>query len=109
MITIGKIPQKVKTFFKPTKNNVSAHVYSYYCNLVIALCVSHSSTIDKLVKLLRGSTHRTNHGEFLWRSEFSEMAKTRAGNYIADEVMRHGEGALGHFWESIEECFQEEE
>lgn len=73
MITIGKIPQKVKTFFKPTKNNVSAHVYCYYCNLVIAICISHGSTINRLVKLLRNSTHRTNHGEFLWRSEFGEM------------------------------------
>jgi len=74
MITIGKIPQKVKTFFKPTKNNFSAHVYSYYCNLVIAICISHGSTIQRLVNLLRGSTHRTNHGEFLWRSRFDEMA-----------------------------------
>jgi len=74
MITIGKIPQKVKTFFKPTKNNLSAHVYSYYCHLVIAICISHGSTIQRLVNLLRGSTHRTNHGEFLWRSRFDEMA-----------------------------------
>lgn len=74
MITIGKIPQKVKTFFKPTKNNVSAHVYSYYCNLVLAICISHGSTIGRLVKLLRNATHRTNHGEFLWRSQFGEMA-----------------------------------
>ena len=66
MITIGKIPQKVKTFFKPAKNNVSAHVYSYYRNLVLA--------IGRLVKLLRNSTHRTNHDEFLWRSQFGEMA-----------------------------------
>ncbi len=78
MITIGKIPQKVKTFFKPTQNKVSAHVYSYYCSLVVAICISHGSTIDKLVKLLRGSTHRTNHGEFLWRSQFDEMAVVAA-------------------------------
>jgi len=77
MITIGKIPQKVKTFFQPVKNNVSAHVYSYYCNLVIAICISHGSTIERLVKLLRNSPHRTNHGEFLWRSEFGEMAVVR--------------------------------
>ena len=77
MITIGKIPQKVKSFFKPTKKNVSAHVYSYYCNLVIAICISHGSTIQRLVKLLRNSPHRTNHGEFLWRSQFDEMAVVR--------------------------------
>jgi hypothetical protein len=74
MITIGKIPQKVNTFFKPIKNNVSAHVYSYYCSLVLAICIGHGSTIQRLVRMLRNSTHRTNHGEFLWRSSFDEMA-----------------------------------
>ena len=84
MITIGKIPPKVKTFFKPTQNTVSAHVYSYYCNLVIAICISHGSTIQKLVRLLRDTTHRTNHGEFLWRSEFDEMAvvQNQAGGLL---------------------------
>ena len=74
MITIGKIPQKVKAFFQPNKNRVSAHVYSYYCNLVLAICLSHRSTIGRLVTLLRNATHRTNHGEFLWRSEFDARA-----------------------------------
>ncbi len=74
MITIGKIPKKVQTFFKPTRNALSAHVYTCYCNLVMATCISHGSTIQRLVNLLRNSTHRTNHGEFLWRSEFDEMA-----------------------------------
>ena len=74
MITIGKIPQKVQSFFKPTRNALSAHVYTYYCNLVVAICLSHASTIQRLVNLLRNSTHRTNHGEFLWRSDFDEMA-----------------------------------
>lgn len=74
MITIGKIPKKVQTFFKPTRNALSAHVYTYYCSLVMAICISHGSTIQRLVNLLRNSTHRTNHGEFLWRGEFDEMA-----------------------------------
>jgi hypothetical protein len=74
MITIGKIPRKVKLFFKPIQTTVSAHVYSYYCSLVVALCVSRGSTIERLVGLLRGSPHRTNHGEFLWRSHFDETA-----------------------------------
>jgi len=73
MITIGKIPQKVKTFFKPIQHNLSAHIYTYYCNFVMAICVSHRSTIQRLVAFLRDSPHRTNHGEFLWRSEFDEM------------------------------------
>ena len=74
MITIGKIPQKVHSFFKPTRNALSAHVYNYYCSLVVAICISHGSTIQRLVNLLRDSTHRTNHGEFLWRSNFDELA-----------------------------------
>jgi SRSO17 transposase len=74
MITVGKIPQKVKPFFKPIKNHVSTHVYNYYVSLVVAMCISHKATLERLVKRLRNTTHRTNHGEFLWRSEFDEMA-----------------------------------
>ena len=74
MITIGKIPQKVKLFFKPIQSHVSAHVYAYYCRLVLAICISHGSTLERLVNLLRSSPHRTNHGEFLWRSAFDERA-----------------------------------
>jgi len=74
MITVGKIPQKVKPFFKPIKKHVSAHVYSYYTSMVMAMCISHKATLERLVKRLRNTTHRTNHGEFLWRSEFDEMA-----------------------------------
>jgi SRSO17 transposase len=74
MITIGTIPQKVQRFFRPVKRQVSQHVYSYFWSMVLAICVSHSSTIDRLVRLLRNSTHRTNHGEFLWRSDWDESA-----------------------------------
>jgi SRSO17 transposase len=42
--------------------------------LVVALTVSHGGTIGRLARKLRGSTHRTNHGEFLWRSDWSETA-----------------------------------
>jgi len=72
MITIGKIPKKVKSFFRPAKKQVSEYVYDYFWSLVLAICISHGSTIDRLVKLLRNSTHRTNHGEFLWRSIWDE-------------------------------------
>jgi len=72
MITIGKIPKKLQGFFKPVKKQVSEHVYGYFWSMVLSMCISHGSTIDKLVKLLRNSTHRTNHGEFLWRSIWDE-------------------------------------
>lgn len=82
MITIGKIPQKVNTFFKPVKNNFSAHIYTYYWKMVLAICIGNCSTIERLVELLRDSTHRTNHGEFLWRSNFDEMSVV-AGQAVA--------------------------
>jgi SRSO17 transposase len=72
MITIGKIPRKLQSFYKPVKKQVSEHVYGYFWSMVLSMCISHGSTIDKLVKLLRNSTHRTNHGEFLWRSIWDE-------------------------------------
>jgi SRSO17 transposase len=68
MITIGKIPKRLQSFFKPVKKQVSEHVYSYFWSMVLSICISNGSTIDRLVKALRNSTHRTNHGEFLWRS-----------------------------------------
>ena len=74
MITIGRIPQKLQRFFRPVKKQVSGHVYDYFWSFVLAMCLSHGSTIDKLVKLLRNSPHRTNHGEFLWRSHWGESA-----------------------------------
>jgi hypothetical protein len=72
MITIGTIPQKLQRFFRPVKRQVSDHVYGYFWSMVLAICIGHSSTIDRLVKLLRNTTHRTNHGEFLWRSDWDQ-------------------------------------
>jgi len=72
MITIGKIPKKLQRFFSPVKKQVSAHVYSYFWSMILSICISHGCTIDRLVKSLRNSTHRTNHGEFLWRSDWDE-------------------------------------
>ena len=77
MITIGKIPKKLKSFFKPAKRQTSEHVYRYFWSMVMSLCISHGSTIDRLVKSLRNSTHRTNHGEFLWRSNWDESFVTQ--------------------------------
>jgi SRSO17 transposase len=74
MITIGKIPKKLQSFFKPVKRQISEHVYSYFWSMVLSICISHGSTIDRLVKSLRNTTHRTNHGEFLWRSNWDESA-----------------------------------
>ena len=74
MITIGKIPRKLKSFFRPVKRQISEHVHNYFWSMVLSICISHSSTIDRLVRSLRNTTHRTNHGEFLWRSNWNESA-----------------------------------
>jgi hypothetical protein len=74
MITIGTIPQKIQRFFRPVKKQVSEHVYGYFWSIVLSMCVSHGSTIERLVKLIRNGTHRTNHGENLWRSNWDESA-----------------------------------
>jgi len=77
MITIGKIPKKLQSFFRPVKRQVSEHVYKYFWSILLSICISHGSTIDRLVKLMRDCTHRTNHGEFLWRSNWNESAVTQ--------------------------------
>ena len=86
MITIGIMPQKVQRFFKPIKRLVTEHVYGYFWSMILAVCISsHGSTIDRLVKLLRNRTHRTNHGEFLWRSDWNESVITQE---IALDMLR---------------------
>jgi SRSO17 transposase len=72
MITIGTIPKKLQRFFKPILEQFSKPARHHFWALVIAITVSHGATIDRLSKALRGSTHRTNHGEFLWRSVWDE-------------------------------------
>jgi len=72
MITIDRIPKKVKVFFRPLQKHFTEPAWGHFWALVMAITVSHGATIDRLVKTLRGSTHRTNHGEFLWRSEWEE-------------------------------------
>ena len=74
MITIGRIPRKTQAFFKGLAGQFSHGAFGHFWGLVLAMTVSHGATIERLAKLLRGSTHRTNHGEFLWRSDWSETA-----------------------------------
>jgi len=68
MITIGKIPKKLHCFFKPIRDRFTQRAWEHFWALVMAITISHGTTLDRLTKALRGSTHRTNHGEFLWRS-----------------------------------------
>ena len=74
MITIGRIPRRTGAFFKGLVGHFSHGAFSHFWGLVLAMTISHGTTIERLAKLLRGSTHRTNHGEFLWRSDWNESA-----------------------------------
>lgn len=68
MITIGKIPKKLQSFFKPIRDHFTETAWRHFWALTMAITITHRVTIDRLTKALRDSTHRTNHGEFLWRS-----------------------------------------
>ena len=74
MITIGRIPRRTQAFFKGLAGQFSGRSFRHFWGLVLAMTIGQVSTVERLAKLLRGSTHRTNHGEFLWRSDWSESA-----------------------------------
>ena len=77
MLTIDRIPKKARVFFRPLQKHFTEPAWGHFWALVMAITVSHGATIDRLVKTLRGSTHRTNHGEFLWRSAWEESQVIR--------------------------------
>ena len=72
MFTIGNIPKKLQRFFNPLKHHFNERTWKHFWALTMAITITHKVTIDRLTKALRGSTHRTNHGEFLWRSIWNE-------------------------------------
>jgi len=74
MVTIGRIPRKTTAFFKGLAGHFSHRAFGHFWGLVLAITIGHGATIERLARLLRGSTHRTNHGEFLWRSDWNESA-----------------------------------
>ena len=74
MVTIGRIPSVSKAFFRGLPKHFSQAAWGHFWGLVLAMTIGQGSTIDRLAKWLRRCTHRTNHGEFLWRSDWSESA-----------------------------------
>ena len=86
MLTIGSIPRKIKRFFQPARPGLSRPAFAHFCFLVLAITTSQAgSTVERLAKLLRGSTHRTKHGEFLWKSDFDHLGVVQA---IAVDTLR---------------------
>jgi hypothetical protein len=74
MLTIGACPSKVKGLFRPLQPNFANRpAWGHFWRLVLALCVSHGATIDRLTRAMRApGCHRTKHGEFLWKSRWDE-------------------------------------
>jgi hypothetical protein len=73
MITIDRIPRKVQPFFRVVARHFTRRAWDHFWGLVLAITMAHGSTIDRLSRQLRGSTHRTKHGEFLWQSDFDHV------------------------------------
>ena len=74
MITIGTMPKKVQGFFQSVQDYFSRPAFAHFWQLVLAISISHGATLERLVKQLRNSTHRTKHGEFLWQSTWDGPA-----------------------------------
>jgi hypothetical protein len=73
MITIGKIPREIKPFFGKLAEQFGRPAFAHFCLLVLAITVSQAgSTIQRLAQQLRSGTHRTKHGEFLYKSDWQE-------------------------------------
>ena len=77
MITIGRIPKKLQSFFRPVREHFTQRAWEHFWALIMAITISHGATIDRLARTLRDSTHRTNHGEFLWRSIWDDSTVMR--------------------------------
>jgi hypothetical protein len=85
MLTIGSMPRKIKSFFSPLSDSFTRPGWSHFWRLVVAICVTNGATVERLVRAMRSPTHRTKHGEFLWRSDWDESWVVRL---IATETLR---------------------
>lgn len=78
MVTIGRIPALVNSFFRPQRRFFAKPAWPHFWGLVVAMAVGIEHTVGRLNGLLRPHTHRTNDGEFLWRSAWEESEVLRA-------------------------------
>lgn len=78
MVTIGRIPAVVNSFFRPQRRFFTKPAWPHFWGLVTAMAVGIEHTVGRLNGLLRSHTHRTNDGEFMWRSHWDESEVLRA-------------------------------
>lgn len=72
MFTIDRIPAVCQSFFRPHRQTFGKRAWPHFWGLVVAIGMATEHTVERLNALLRNHTHRTNDGEFLWRSEWDE-------------------------------------
>jgi SRSO17 transposase len=72
MVTISRIPTLFRSFFQPRRRHFRKQAWPHFYGLVLAIAMATEHTVERLNALLRLHTHRTNDGEFLWRSEWDE-------------------------------------
>jgi len=77
MVTIGHIPTLFRSFFQPRRRHFRKQAWPHSYGLVLAIAMATEHAVERLNALLRLHTHRTNHGEFLWRSEWDETRVLR--------------------------------
>jgi hypothetical protein len=97
MVTIGRIPEKVHGFFRPLHERFTQPAWHHFWALVLALTLAHGGTIDRLAQLLRGSTHRTKHGEFLWHSAWDHVGVLQASALATLHRLRRKHGGKCYF------------
>jgi len=78
MLTIDRIPAVCQSFFRPHRKSLGKPGWPHFWGLVLAIAMATEHTVERLNALLRNHTHRTNDGEFLWRSEWDESWVIRA-------------------------------
>ncbi len=92
MVTIGRIPRCLSSFFRPQRRHFSKPAWPHFWGLVTAMAIGAEHTIERLNALLRGHGHRTNDGEFLWRSHFDEAGVLQGiALRLLNRVYRSGE------------------
>lgn len=96
MFTIDRIPSICNTFFRPLRSYFAKPAWPHFWGLVTSIMLSSDHTLGRLNALLRKHPHRTNDGEFLWRSHWDESWVLRE---IALDTLRrlHRRGEMIYF------------
>ena len=53
MVTIDRIPKILNLFFRPLKTHFTEPAWEHFWSLVMAMTISHGTTIERLVSALR--------------------------------------------------------